>query len=74
MFGGSVVNPTIFYIGLIVLAITALVGNYFHLVPIEVFNTILGAILGSSVTLASQVTILAKEVARREAAEKKANS
>jgi hypothetical protein len=44
------VNPTITYIGLIVLAIASLIATYFKIIPIEVFTTILGAILGHAVT------------------------
>jgi len=49
------VNPTVFYIGLIVLIIAAGVGIYFHLpIPIELIVALVSAFIGHGLTLTTQ--------------------
>jgi hypothetical protein len=48
------VNPTILYIGIIVLILAAGVGVYFKVIPIEVLITLISLLVGHTITIATQ--------------------
>jgi hypothetical protein len=49
------INPTIFYIGLIVLILAAMVGVYFKIIPLEIVLTLIGVLVGHGVTVVTHV-------------------
>lgn len=51
------INPTIFYIGLVVLILAAGVGVYFRVIPIDVVLTLIGILVGHGVTTISYIHV-----------------
>lgn len=52
------VNPTIFYIGIIVLTLAAGVGVYFKVIPVEIVIALISVITGHMITVNSVSTTI----------------
>lgn len=63
MFSG--VNPTVLYIGMIVLVLAAGAGVYFKVIPVEVLIALISALVGHGITVHSVAVAAQKQREQR---------